>query len=156
MATLDANSYVLTNLGYLSVRNLRELADRMKDEPIDLQIYYAVIDGVLCKKSITPVFDKKVKLGLTAYHVYTEEDQVEGKVIYDLVTNGTEWVPPKAGDFVFRVRIIDGEPELYREEITDVEDFPVDNDYINYNEVVNFVNAPLGIVVGGYLVRRLD
>jgi hypothetical protein len=151
MTTFDNTPSILTNYGYITPEQFLNGSSQVAD----LYIYSAVLDGVLCKKKIVPKFEKKVTRAdqMLAYMVFTESD-LEGKVIYDLVTNGINWDTPKAGDLVFKVRVTSAEPELYIEEITDVEEVFVDSDYIQNNSVVVLINAPLGMVINGYLVKK--
>lgn len=152
MSTFDKSSYILTNYGYITPEQFYEGSS---DPNVDLYVYSAVLDGVLCKKKLIPKFEKKIARAnqLLGYLVFTENDQ-EGKVIYDLVTNGISWDVPKPGNLAFRVRLTPTEPELYMEEITDVEEIFVDSDYISKNNVVILVNAPIGMVVNGYLIKK--
>lgn len=152
MTTFDNTPSILTNHGYMTPEQFSVYA---KDPNNNIQIYAAAIDGVLCKKTIVPNFEKKVLNTdrLVAYLLFTDSDQ-DGKVIYDLVTDGLNWQIPEPGDLVYRVRINNNEPEIFREEISDIEEVFVDINYIQQNKVVVLNNAPIGMVIHNYLVKK--
>jgi hypothetical protein len=118
----------------------------------NVYVYVMSIDGTLCPRTFEPVTSLVDSFGgrRDAFRLYTDNDLDGHDVHVNYVANAYKWDSPEDRMNVFRVRMENGTPKVYMDQLSDMDTTPYNPAYVQSKGILLVLNAPVGWVVNGY------
>lgn len=157
MVTLGKNDHILVR--YLNDEGLPEYDtvtidgyDDYAENAPGFTSFTVGIDSTICPRILHPSLSRIGKRHPNfGYRVYTASDLDGTDVHGNFVSDGYQWGPPTTHEKILRIYPDENQRLVaYLEPVTDLEEYPLDREYILTNRMQMLDNAPVGLVINEY------